>query len=93
MQHILQIIVQQRKTAECKNNAIVYATTDKKAHAIAQYKQAISNLRESERYASWLHCRANDYRPWIEGQMYAEDYLRIVRDTISIFKQIKTKAA
>lgn len=93
MQHILQIIAQQRKTAECKNNAIAYAPTNKKAHAIAQYQQANSNLKESERYASWLHSRANNYRPWIEGQMYAEDYLKIVRDTISIFKQIKTKAA
>ena len=79
--------------AELKNNAIAYAPTNKKAHAMTQYQQATSNLRESERYASWLHSRANNYRPWIEGQMYAEDYLQIVRDTISILKQIKTKAA
>lgn len=79
--------------AELKNNAIAYATTNKKAHAMTQYQQATSNLRESERYASWLHSRANNYRPWIEGQMYAEDYIQIVRNTISIFKQIKTKAA
>ena len=79
--------------AEYKNNAIAYAPTNKKAYAMDQYQQATSNLHESERYASWLHSRANNYRPWIEGQMYAEDYLRIVRDTISILKQIKTKAA
>ena len=79
--------------AEYKNNAIAYAPTNKQAYAMDQYQQATSNLHESERYASWLHSRANNYRPWIEGQMYAEDYLRIVRDTISILKQIKTKAA
>lgn len=99
MQHITKILDTLEKTAECRHNLMAYdyATPEKKDQRAQQYHQARQNLDEARTYYNWLFCRMQNYNPYIEGKMHADDYISAIRLQIKTWetlqKMLKTLAS